>query len=77
MTESIKDRLAKLTARAARRNLGLRPAQEPPYGWELDNAFRVVCSGTLDQIESWLTAAESGTTYPADARHRGTKTESQ
>ncbi|WP_063054721.1 hypothetical protein [Nocardia salmonicida] len=74
MTEPIKHRVAKLTERAARRNLGLRLAKEPPYGWELDNAFRVVCTGTIDQIEAWLTAAESGTAYSADARRRGTQT---
>ncbi|GGK44792.1 hypothetical protein [Nocardia camponoti] len=58
MSESIKERLAALSARAARRSLAIRRAPEPPWGWELYSPFRVVCHGSLDNVADWLTAAE-------------------
>ncbi|WP_156910513.1 hypothetical protein [Nocardia mangyaensis] len=51
-------RLEKLKARAALRNMGLRPSIEPPHGWELENAFTVLASGTLEDIEAWLTRTD-------------------
>ncbi|MGW6730175.1 hypothetical protein ACWF9G_30115 [Nocardia sp. NPDC055029] len=58
MSDSIKAVLARLTDRAARRSMGVRRAEEPPYGWQLYNPFRVVCHGSLDNLDAWLTAAE-------------------
>lgn len=58
MTEMIKARLADLTARAARRTMTVRKAEERGT-WELSNPWRVVCHGSLDNIDAWLTAAES------------------
>lgn len=60
MNGETKTRVSKLKERAAARSLGLRPAPEPPYGWELDNAFNVVAHGTLDDIERWLTRTDPG-----------------
>lgn len=59
MTETIKARLDELTKRAARRSLSIRRAPEPPWGWELSNPWRVIVHGSLDNIDAWLTAAES------------------
>lgn len=39
--------------------------REPPYGWQIENLFWVVCSGKLD---AWLTAAEGTAGAPPD-RH--------
>jgi hypothetical protein len=58
LNAATRERLDALITRAARRSLGIRTANEPPYGWELYNPFRVVCHGSLDNLDSWLTAAE-------------------
>ncbi|MDO3645715.1 hypothetical protein [Nocardia mangyaensis] len=50
--------MEKLKARAALRNVGLRPSIEPSLGWELENAFTVLASGTLEDIEAWLTRTD-------------------
>ncbi|MFD4462240.1 hypothetical protein [Nocardia sp. NPDC058480] len=59
MSKATTDRLTQLRERAARRSLSIRYAPEPPWEWELSNPWRVVVSGSLDDIEAWLTAAES------------------
>ncbi|MFF0545326.1 hypothetical protein ACWEVD_08300 [Nocardia thailandica] len=51
-------RLRRVEARAGNRGLAVRRAPAPPYGWELYSPARVVCRGTLDNVEDWLTAAE-------------------
>ncbi|MFC6013378.1 hypothetical protein [Nocardia lasii] len=58
MSDETIRRLDELTERAARRSMAIRGASEPPYGWELYSPFRVVCHGSLDNVEAWLTAAE-------------------
>ncbi|MFE9786257.1 hypothetical protein ACFYO7_12840 [Nocardia salmonicida] len=58
MSDPIKVRVDSLNVRAAERSMSVRPVHEPPYGWQLANPFRVVCHGSLDNIEAWLTAAE-------------------
>lgn len=55
MSKAAKDRLADLTARAERRTMCIRTS---PEGFQLANPWRVVCTGTLDNIDAWLTAAE-------------------
>ncbi len=57
MADTIKARLGELTKRAARRTMTVRKAEEPGT-WELSNPWRVVCHGSLDNIDAWLTAAE-------------------
>lgn len=57
MADTIKARLGELTERAARRTMTIRKAEELG-AWELSNPWRVVCHGTLDNIDAWLTAAE-------------------
>ena len=59
LNAATRERLDALITRAARRSLGIRTANEPPYGWELYSPLRVVCHGSLDNIDIWLTAAES------------------
>lgn len=63
MSDAIQPRLDELTARAALRSMAIRRAPEPPYGWELYSPFRVVCHGSLDNVEAWLTAAEQRDGY--------------
>lgn len=58
MSAVIRARLDALTQRAALRSLSIRRAPEPPYGWELASPYRVVCRGSLDNLDAWLTAAE-------------------
>ncbi|MFD4443682.1 hypothetical protein ACFWPK_28305 [Nocardia sp. NPDC058519] len=58
MSDRVKDRVDALNKRAALRSMTVRRVHEPPYGWMLANPFRVVCSGSLENIEAWLTAAE-------------------
>ncbi|MFE3443510.1 hypothetical protein ACFXNW_10800 [Nocardia sp. NPDC059180] len=48
-------RIDALTERAAKRSMSIRPA---PEGWQLANPWRVVCTGSLDNVDAWLTAAE-------------------
>lgn len=59
MSDAIQTVLAELRARAARRCMGIRQAEEAPAGWQLHTPFRVVCHGSLDQLGDWLTAAEN------------------
>ncbi|MEV6062165.1 hypothetical protein [Nocardia asteroides] len=70
MSDVIQPRLDELTCRAARRSMAIRRAPEPPYGWELCSPFRVVCHGSLDNVEAWLIAAEqrdgSGLSFVSD-----------
>lgn len=58
MSDPVKVRVDALNVRAAQRSMSVRRVAEPPYGWQLANPFRVVCHGSLDNIEAWLTAAE-------------------
>ncbi|MFF2084582.1 hypothetical protein ACFVVM_12440 [Nocardia sp. NPDC058176] len=48
--------LDKLSARAAKRSMTIRPSVE---GFALETAWRVVVTGSLKQIDNWLTAAEA------------------
>ncbi|MFD6224508.1 hypothetical protein [Nocardia asteroides] len=48
-------RLLSLTTRAAKRSMTVRPSSD---GWALASPFRVVCHGSLDNLEAWLDAAE-------------------
>ncbi|APE33866.1 hypothetical protein BOX37_07660 [Nocardia mangyaensis] len=57
-------RLDELTERAALRSMAIRKAHEPPYGWELYSPFRVVVTGSLDNVAAWLTAAEARDDQP-------------
>ncbi|MFD6394526.1 hypothetical protein [Nocardia sp. NPDC060259] len=59
MSDAIQARLGALSARAGLRSMAIRRAPEPPYGWELSSPFRVVVSGSLDNVDAWLTAAEA------------------
>lgn len=59
MTSATKAQLADLTEPAARRSMAIRKAPEPPYGWELSSPYRVVVTGSLDNVSAWLTAAEA------------------
>ncbi|MFB7874124.1 hypothetical protein ACFC06_02655 [Nocardia sp. NPDC056064] len=65
MNAVVQPRLHALTKRAARRSMAIRRAPEPPYGWQLYSPFRVVVSGTLDNVADWLTAAEARDEQPA------------
>ncbi|MFD4353693.1 hypothetical protein ACFWPX_14130 [Nocardia sp. NPDC058518] len=56
--------LDELTERAALRSMAIRKAHEPPYGWELYSPFRVVVTGSLDNVADWLTAAEARDDQP-------------
>ncbi|MFD4443880.1 hypothetical protein ACFWPK_29320 [Nocardia sp. NPDC058519] len=58
MSKAVRKQLEALNERAAKRSMGIRRSDEPPYGWQLANPFRVVCIGSLDNIADWLTAAE-------------------
>lgn len=53
---TIRQQLEPLVERAALRSLTIKPC---PEGWQLASPWRVVCVGTLDDIDAWLTAAES------------------
>ncbi|PKV76563.1 hypothetical protein ATK86_7496 [Nocardia fluminea] len=66
MSGPVPPRMDELTARAALRSMAIRRAHEPPYGWELYSPFRVVVTGSLDNVAAWLTAAEQrdGQTLP-------------
>ncbi|MEU4708032.1 hypothetical protein AB0G00_16500 [Nocardia salmonicida] len=59
MSGAIQPRLDELAERAALRSMAIRRAHEPPYGWELYSPFRVVVTGSLDNVADWLTAAEA------------------
>ncbi len=63
MSDAIQQRLDGLTERAAQRSMAIRRAPEPPFGWELYSPFRVVCHGSLDNVDAWLTAAEQRDGY--------------
>ncbi|MFD3508015.1 hypothetical protein [Nocardia sp. NPDC058666] len=52
------DRFQLLAARAAQRSMTVRKAEER-HVWELANPWRVVCTGSFENIDAWLTAAES------------------
>ncbi|MFC6009578.1 hypothetical protein [Nocardia lasii] len=52
---AIRQQLEPLVDRAALRSLTIKPC---PEGWQLANPWRVVCTGTLDNIDAWPTAAE-------------------
>ncbi|MEV6061856.1 hypothetical protein AB0L62_17795 [Nocardia asteroides] len=69
MTGATRERVAALTKRAARRTMTVRKAEEVGV-WELANPWRVVVTGTLDNVADWLTAAEErdrdGGTRPLD-----------
>jgi hypothetical protein len=58
MSSAIRARLDDLTARAARRTMTVRKAEEVGM-WELANPWRVIVHGTLDNITAWLDAAEA------------------
>ncbi|WP_043661828.1 hypothetical protein [Nocardia thailandica] len=73
MSSAIQPRLDALTKRAARRSLSIRRAPEPPYGWELCSPFRVVVTGTLDNVADWLTAAEARDGRPAPLNGAGVR----
>ncbi|WP_446224003.1 hypothetical protein ACTWPB_01775 [Nocardia sp. IBHARD005] len=66
MSDAIKPQLDELNERAALRSLAIRKAHEPPYGWELYSPYRVVVTGSLENVAAWLTAAEQrdGETLP-------------
>ncbi|MFD4442816.1 hypothetical protein ACFWPK_23875 [Nocardia sp. NPDC058519] len=64
MNDAITPRLDELTERAALRSMAIRKAHEPPYGWELYSPFRVVVTGSLDNVADWLTAAEARDDQP-------------
>ncbi|MFD4444576.1 hypothetical protein ACFWPK_32835 [Nocardia sp. NPDC058519] len=58
MSDPVNARVDALNVRAAQRSMSVRKVGEPPYGWQLANPFRVVCHGSLDNVEAWITAAE-------------------
>ena len=64
MTGAIQPGLDELFKRAALRSMAIRKAHEPPYGWELYSPFRVVVTGSLDNVADWLTAAEARDDQP-------------
>ncbi|MDO3648652.1 hypothetical protein [Nocardia mangyaensis] len=76
MSKAIQHRLDELTERAALRSMAIRRAPEPPFGWELSSPFRVVCSGSLDNVEAWLTAAEQRDGYGQPIRSAGGRADS-
>ncbi|MEU4810031.1 hypothetical protein AB0H20_12610 [Nocardia fluminea] len=76
MSDVIQPRLDELTARAALRSMAIRRAGEPPYGWELYSPFRVVCHGSLDNVEAWLTAAEQRDESPQTPARTGGRADS-
>ncbi|MGW5314521.1 hypothetical protein [Nocardia thailandica] len=57
MSDATQQRLTELTKRAALRSMTVRKAPEVGV-WELANPFRVVVTGSLDNVAAWLTAAE-------------------
>ncbi|MEV0548818.1 hypothetical protein OG308_16630 [Nocardia salmonicida] len=59
MISATKLQLNALKDRAALRSMTIRRAPEPPYGWELSSPYRVVVTGSLDNVSAWLTAAEA------------------
>ncbi|MFD6399367.1 hypothetical protein [Nocardia sp. NPDC060249] len=73
MSDAIKPQLDVLTERAAKRSMAIRRAPEPPYGWELYSPFRVVVTGSLDNVEAWLTAAEQRHGQPPVTRLAGAR----
>ncbi len=54
MSSAIQAKLDALNERAAQRSMCVRRADQPPYGWQLANPFRVVCHGSLENIDAWL-----------------------
>jgi hypothetical protein len=73
MSGAIQPRLDELTKRAARRSMAIGRAHEPPYGWELYSPFRVVVTGSLDNVADWLTAAEARDDQPHSIRLAGAR----
>ncbi|MFC9473964.1 hypothetical protein ACFTS5_17445 [Nocardia sp. NPDC056952] len=73
MSGAIQPDLCELTKRAALRSMAIRKAHEPPYGWELYSPFRVVVTGSLDNVADWLTAAEARDDEPHSIRLAGVR----
>lgn len=58
-SESFAKTVEKVKKRAQNLGLGLRPASDWPWGWDLDNGHRVVKNGALDQIDAYLAEREA------------------
>lgn len=73
MSDAVKQQIADLTARAARRSMTVRSTAE---GWRLASPWRVVVLGDLDAIGAWLDAAESYDRRPRQLYPTGCKADS-
>lgn len=70
---SVNPQLDVLRERAALRSMAIRKAPEPPYGWEMYSPFRVVVTGSLDNIADWLEAAEQSDRRPQPLNTAGSR----
>ncbi|MGY0501034.1 hypothetical protein ACWZHB_21330 [Nocardia sp. FBN12] len=73
MSKAIQETLDALRERAALRSMAIRKAPEPPYGWELYNPYRVVVTGSLENVADWLTAAEQRDVAPRPLNTAGAR----